>query len=625
MTQTEEPDRRRDGRGRALGLFALLGCGGMVLSACGSMPVTGDVRAVDASQAADPQVQVYAVAPRDDATPNEIVDGFLESMTSDDSEFRTTRKYLTRKAASTWRPSAFTTVLTNAPNRSDRPFRDNAPDVTEITYALTGEKVATVDAQNAYQPLAPTDYSQTLRLVKENGPEGKEWRIDFVPDGLLLGQSDFKRLYRSVDKYYFAAGRTAESSTLVADPVYLRSRTDPVTGMDTVTQAVRSLLAGPTSWLRPVVDSRFPAGTALKKGVTSLAPDERNVLKVPLNAKADGVGQSSCRMMASQVLYTLRDLTSARVEQVELQRSDGSPLCVLGRDQAEEFAPDGSSSGPDGQYFVDINGYVERIPGSTRGSGTPEAVAGPLGDGPVRMGVVGVARDEQSAAAVSQDSRALYVASIVSDGELPVPSVTSRARNPDDRLSAPSWDGLGDLWVADRDPANSRLLRLTGGTGKPQEVTVPSLAGGRIEALRMSADGVRIALLVKRHGHSTLKIGRIERHGSETEQKVSVVELRQAAPQLTDVTAMSWSGRSRLVVVGKEQGGVEQVRYVQADGSTPASGVLPGVNQVSSVAAADDEQLPLMAATVEDGIVKLSPGDNWQTVVKKGFALVYPG
>ncbi|WP_406494646.1 LpqB family beta-propeller domain-containing protein [Streptomyces sp. NBC_00846] len=617
-------DRLRDGRGRVLGLFALLGSGVVLLSACGSMPVTGDVKAVDASQPGDSQVQVYAVAPRDNATPNEVVDGFLESMTSDDSDFRTTRKYLTRKAASTWKPSAFTTVLTKAPNHNDRPFRDSDRATTDITYTLTGEKVATVDAQNAYQPLAPTDYNETLRLVKESGPEGKEWRIDLVPDGLLLGQSDFKRLYRSVDTYYFAAGRTAAQSTLVADPVYLRSRTDPVTGMDTVTQAVRSLLAGPTSWLRPVVASRFPPGTSLKN-VTSLSPDDRNVLKVPLNKKADGVGQRSCRMMAAQVLYTLRDLTSARVEQVQLQRSDGSSLCVLGADQAEEFAPDGSSSGPDSQYFVDDKGHVQRIPGSTKGGGTPEVVPGPLGNGPVRMGAVGVARDEQSAAAVSRDRKALYVSSIVSDGELPAASVTSKAHASNDRLSVPSWDGRGDLWVADRDPGNRRLMRLAGGAGKPQEVTVPSLDDDRIEALRMSADGVRIALLVTKDGHTTLKIGRIERSGPESEQQVSVVELRQAAPQLTDVTAMSWSGRSRLVVVGKEQGGVQQVRYVQADGSTPASGVLPGVNQVSSIAAADDEQLPLMAATSSDGIVKLSPGDNWQTVVKQGRSLVYPG
>lgn len=607
-------------------MSALLGCGGLLLSACSSMPVAGDVRPVGGgSQPGDSQVQVYAVAPRDNATPNEIVDGFLESMTSDDSKFMTTRKYLTRKAASTWNPSAFTTVLAKAPNRSDRPLNDSDPGVTELAYTLIGDKVATVDGQSAYQPLAPTEYNETLHLVRENGPDGKEWRIDVVPDGLLLGQSDFRRLYRSVDKYYFAAGRTAGRSTLVADPVYLRSRTDPVTGLDTVTQAVRSLLAGPTDWLRPVVRSRFPAGTKLKKGVTSLAPDDRNVLRIPLDKKADGAGQSSCRMMASQVLYTLRDLTSARIEQVQLLRSDDSQLCVLGADQAEEFAPDGSSSGPDSQYFIDAKGHVARIPGSTKGGGVPEPVSGPFGDGP-RMGEVGVARDEQSAAAVSWDRGSLYVSSVVSDGELPPPLVTSRAKKQNDRLSAPSWDGRGDLWVADRDPRRPRLLRIPGGTGEPQEVAVPSLADGRIEALRLSTDGVRIALLVAQDdGRTTLKIGRIERRGTGEPQRLSVVDLRQAAPQLTDVTAMSWSGRSRLAVVGKEEGGVQQVRYVQADGSTPSSGVLPGLNEVSSIAAADDEQLPLMAATRNDGIVKLSPGDNWQTVVKEGTSLVYPG
>lgn len=618
-------DRREGGLGRAAGVTVLIVCGALVLSACGSMPVTGDVKAVDASQPGDSQVQVYAVAPRDGATPNEVVDGFLESMTSDDSDFRTTRKYLTKEASRRWKPSAETTVLAKAPNRSDRPVHENDRTTDEVTYTLTGEQVATVDEQNAYQPLVPTDFSRTLRLVKEKTPDGSEWRIASVSDGLVLGQSDFKRLYRSVNKFYFAAGRSDAEATLVADPVYLRNRSDPATGMDTVTQAVRSLLRGPTDWLRPVVTSRFPAGTNLKKGVASLTPDDRNVLKVPLDKKADGTGQRSCRMMASQVLFTLRDLTSARVEQVELQRSDGSALCVLDADQAEEYAPDGSSGGPDSQYFVDAKGRVERIPGSTRGSGEPEPVVGPFGNGALKVSAIGVARDEQSAAALSQHNESLYVTSIAADGELPVPALTSKAADPEDRLTAPSWDGRGDLWVADRDPKNSRLLRLPHGTGKPQEVTVPSLNGSRIAGLRLSSDGVRIALLVTTDGHTTLKIGRIERLGTGDDAQVSVVDLRQAAPQLADVTAMSWSGRSRLVVVGKEQGGVQQVRYVQADGSTPSSGVLPGVNQVLAIAAADDEQLPLMADTFGDGIVKLLPGDNWQTVLKEGSALVYPG
>ncbi|MFI2783233.1 LpqB family beta-propeller domain-containing protein [Streptomyces sp. ALB3] len=620
-----DTDRRRGGHGRTVRVSVLLGCGVLVLAGCGAMPVTGDVKAVDASQPGDSQVQVYAVPPREGASPIEVVDGFLESMTSDDPDFRTTRTYLTAEAARAWQPGEGTTVLAKAPNRNGPTIRDKEQKADETTYTLTGEQVAAVDAQSSYRPLAPSEYSQTLHLVRKKAADGKqEWRIDVVPDGLVLGQSDFKRLYRSVNKYYFAAGREDDESALVADPVYVRNRTDPVTRMDTATQTVRTLLEGPSDWLRPVVDSRFPAGTALKRGVTSLAPDDQNVLKVPLNGKAGKAGQDACRMMAAQVLFTLRDLTSARVGQVELQGERG-PLCSLGADEAEDFASDNGSEGSDSQYFVDGEGRVQRIPGSTRGSGDPEPVTGPLGSGAVAMSSVGVARDEQQAAAVSANQQHLYVSSLVEESEAGAPVVTSRAKRAADRLSAPSWDGRGDLWVADRDPSDPRLLRLVDGSGEPQEVAVPGLNGGRIEALRMSADGVRIALRVSRDGLTTLHIGRVERHGSGEAEQVSVEDLRQAAPQLADVTAVSWSGRSRLVVVGKEEGGVQQVRYVQADGFASSSGVLPGVNLVTTVAAADDEQLPLMADTESDGIVKLSPGDNWQTVLKEGSSLVYPG
>ncbi|MFH9830331.1 LpqB family beta-propeller domain-containing protein [Streptomyces sp. NPDC017201] len=606
-------------------LSVLLGCGVMVLAGCGAMPVTGDVKAVDASQPGDSQVQVYAVPPREGATPMEVVDGFLESMTSDDPDFRTTRQYLTAEAGESWQPDEGITVLAKAPSRNGPTIHDKERRNTETTYALTGEQVAAVDAQSSYRPLAPSEYDQMLHLVRQKGADGKqEWRIDIVPDGLVLGQSDFKRLYRSVNKYYFAAGLTDESAALVADPVYVRNRTDPVTRMDTATQTVRTLLEGPSNWLRPVVDSRFPEGTALKSGVTSLTTDDQNVLKVPLNKKADGAGQGACRMMAAQVLFTLRDLTSARVGQVELQ-GDRGPLCSLSADEAADFASDHGSGEPDSQYFVDDEGHVQRIPGSTKGGGDPEPVIGPLGSGTVAMSAVGVARDEEQAAAVSENQQDLYVSSLTEESEPAAPVVSSTAKKAADRLSAPSWDGRGDLWVADRDPADPRLLRLAGGAGEPQEVSVPGLNGGRIEALRMSSDGVRIALRVSRDGHTTLHIGRVERHGSGDAEQVSVEDLRQAAPQLAEVTAVSWSGRSRLVVVGKEEGGVQQVRYVQADGSTSSSGVLPGVNQVTAVAAADDDQLPLMADTESDGIVKLSPGDNWQTVLKEGSSLVYPG
>ncbi|MFE0201590.1 LpqB family beta-propeller domain-containing protein, partial [[Kitasatospora] papulosa] len=242
----------------------------------------------------------------------------------------------------------------------------------------------------------------------------------------------------------------------------------------------------------------------------------------------------------------------------------------------------------------------------------------------LKIGTVAVARSLHRAAAVSQDGKSLYAASIVSDEALAAPLAQSAAPRAADRLSAPSWD-RNDLWVADRDPANPRLLRFAGGKGPVEEVTVDGLDGARIESLRVSADGVRMALLLSKDGKSTLEIGRIERHtdaaGTTT---VSVVALRAAAPRLESVTALSWAGPSRLVVVGKEAGGVQQVRYIETDGSLTPAGGLPGLNKVSAVAATEDDE-QLLVAVSDDGLVRLMPNANWQTMVEKGTWPVYPG
>jgi hypothetical protein len=614
-------DRRRNGPGLRRAT-ALLGCSGVLLAGCASMPDSGDVHPVKASQRADSQVRVYAVPPRKDASPDEIVTGFLEAMTSDDTNFDTARSYLTPEASKRWRPEESTTVLAAAPDPgAPIPGGQDAPG---MSYPLLGRHIATVDAQHAYQPVTPSEYRRTIHLSQKAGSDGKQWRIDSLPAGLLLGASDFERNYRSVNKYYFASGR----DVMVADPVYIRQRQDPVTRMDPVTQAVKALLEGPTNWLKPVVESRFPSGTGmkLKDGTTSLAFDDRNTLKVPLDDKASNVGRTQCLKMAAQILFTIKDLSSARLEHVELLRSNGSLLCVMNAGQAEGYAPDHTSGRPDYQYFVDSKQRLALIAAGASEADEPQNVVGPFGDGRLRLGTVGVARDEHKAAAVSADFSSLYVASIVSNSELDAPVLTSSGKGIDDRLSAPSWDGRGDLWVADRNPAQPELQRLARDADTPEPVKiVPGLDGARIEAVRVSADGVRIALLLTKDGSTTLRIGRVERHGGGDDPVVTVTELRRAAPQMETVTAASWAGPSRLVVVGKEAGGVQQVRYIQTDGSTVPKGILPGLNQVKAVAASDDESQPLVAYSLEDGIVRLPAGANWQTLVKKGTSPVYPG
>ncbi|WP_282697495.1 LpqB family beta-propeller domain-containing protein [Streptomyces sp. CC208A] len=591
------------------------------------MPDSGDVQAVRGANPGDAQVRVYAVAPRENANPHEIVDGFLEAMTSDDPGFATARKYLTRQAAKNWKPEQSITVLATAPDR-EQADRDADPENQGRSIPITGRKIATVDARHAYRPSSPAKYAQTIHVVEETVADGKdkEWRIDALPPGLVLGEADFLRNYRSVNTYYFASGE----NWLVADPVYIRQRQDPVTRMDPVTQTVKALLEGPTNWLRPAVDSPFPTGVGLKKDVTSLPTDDQSTLRVPLDVKGDRFGGEVCRRMAAQMLVTLGDLPSVQIDQVELQDVDNKAVCRLGAGQAAEFRAVRETGQEETPYFVDGQGRMTAlVPGGKDGVQPTKEVPGPLGKGTVPLGSVAVARGGTRAAAVSKDGSTLYVSSITTEQE-DLPAVLKSKAGPtvapENRLSQPSWDGRGDLWVADRAPGHQRLVVVPDGTGEWIEVRTPWLTEGtRVESLRVSADGVRIALLITRDGRTTLQIGRIERQDGADAQVVSVEGLQAAAPRMESVLAVSWAGPSRLVVVGREAGGVQQIRYLQTDGSTSASSVLPGLNEVNAVAAPHKETEPLIAASGNDGIVRLLPGANWQPLVKAGTAPVYPG
>ncbi|MGW2768057.1 LpqB family beta-propeller domain-containing protein [Streptomyces sp. NPDC001275] len=594
-------------------------CGVVLLAGCASMPDSGDLRDVESTPRQDSQLRVFAMPPPEDAQPREIVQGFLEALTSDDPQYATARQYLTGTASEHWRPEQSTTVLAGDINVDRTPGHDTSRDSSDdYAFTLTGDKVALVDVQQSYTPMRGT-YSQPVHLTRDK--KSGQWRIDVLPPGVVMGQSDFQRNYMSVNKYYFASNTWADSATsatAVADPVFVRRR------VDAMTQVVRSLLSGPTGWLEPAVSSSFPAGTELRRGVTSLAPDDQNRLTVPLNEKASGVGREKCREMATQLLFTLQNLTPT-VDTVTLQRADGGTLCSLEEDQTEAVAMRVSVKGPDNLYFVDDKQRLVRIgEGGTATSAEP--VPGALGEGVQKLKAAAVSWDERTAAGVGDDGKSLFVGSLVAGGALDAPVLQSQGKVEGDRLTVPSWDARGDLWVADRDPARPRLVVLEQGGGQPLDVRVPGLKG-RVDAVRVAADGVRIALVVRaENGSRSLLIGRIERDDKAGDRPVvSVRELRSAAPELENVTAMSWAGDSRLVVAGREHGGVQTMRYVQVDGSTPEGPPPAALTGVQSIAAAEDDRSPLVAYSSEDGIVRLSSGAQWQKVIKDGLAPVYPG
>ncbi|MFE0760727.1 LpqB family beta-propeller domain-containing protein [Streptomyces smyrnaeus] len=621
MRAAEGRMKRNGGALRRQRALVVLAACGTLLAGCASMPDGGKVKHVTSSHRTDgdSQVRVYSVSPQKGEAPTQIVRGFLEATTSDEATFPTAREYLTRSLARRWDPFASTTVLSDGPSVRKAPRRSTAVE-DGYSVEVSGSRMAEVDSKHAYSP-SKGDYSEVFHLTKVDG----EWRIDEMPDGLVLGESDFQRIYRPINTYYYARlGPDAESITdgqnvLVADPVYLRRRIDPVT------KTVSALLQGPSGWIDPVVTSSFPRGTRLAPK-EHLSVDDSGVLRVRLNSRGAAAEGKRCVRMAAQVLYSVQDQASAKVSKVELVGPKDRAMCAQTREQVAAYQPGRLNGSAKNAYFIDENHRVAAF----RGKGEPpRPVEGPLGRGQVEMGSVAVNRIESEGAAVSRGRRGLYVASLEGSSAataLGDPVLTSKAKRENDRLTAPSWDGLGDLWVADRDPDNPRLLRLRGGKERPDEVRVPDLdKGERIESLRISSDGVRIALLVReRDGHTSLQLGRVVRRGTTKEPQVTVEQLRPVAPQLVDVSAASWAGGSRLVVVGRESGSVQQLQYMETDGSVSDQPTLPGITDVTGVAASEDESKPLLADS-EDGIVRLPPDANWRMLTETGSAPAYPG
>ncbi|WP_225844379.1 LpqB family beta-propeller domain-containing protein [Streptomyces sp. HPF1205] len=592
----------------------------VLLAGCASMPSSGEVRKVGDGQRQDSgpsQTRVFGLPPHAGESAPDIVNGFLEATTGDETDFATAKKYLTAEAAASWNPYAKITV-----------YAGGEPDTKEDTgisrkdgwvrVNLSGQEAAVVDVQHAYRP-AQGSFETSFHLSRVKN----EWRIDELADGLVMSLSNFQRLYHSVDMYYFAdvgtdaqrAGGTAEP--LVADPVYLRNDSDPLV------PTVSALLAGPTEWLDPVVSTAVPRQARLydKGDDHGVTLDDSQHLKVRLDHAADGLGGQQCVRFAAQLFATVHEEASPKLASAEVDHADGSTACVMTAAQAQQYGPPKTSGTPAREYYITSDAQHQLV--SVTGEDTKAyPVPGPFGTGKADLDAVAVRQDEREAAAVRANGKSLVVGSLVDGGSFGAPVLTSHAQDTkNDGLSAPSWDGFGDLWVADRNPAARQLLMLRGGTGQPSEVAVPGLTG-RIESLRVASDGVLIALVVKQGDSSTLELGRIARGGTLDDPQFAVTGLRTLTPPDEKVTSVSWAGSSRLVVLGGVMGGVQQIQYVNTDGSAGAA--LPGVSEAASVAASEDQSRPLLASY--NGYVYRLPADvAWKQLLPKGTSPVYPG
>ena len=570
---------RTRSRFQALGALAT----GLVLAGCATMPSTGAPPAQPVSGAntqAAQQVVVVAEPPKATDLPNQLVSSFLDDLVSDEQNYDTAKQFLTTAAAKVWNPQQQVTVLQQV-----TATLDGDPTATRAKIKVSGSLVATLNSRHAYVPAGNVkNYNHEFTLLK--GPQG--WRIDTPPNGIILNEVDFARIYEPVNLYFPVArpngvgSSTSSPSALVADPIYVRSHIDPLT------DAANALLGGPSDWLRPAVSTSFPPASSLGRGRVNIGGDAGgNGVSIQLvgamGAKVEN--RFTCDRMAAQLYFTLSEIPTQQAQQsgqkidsVSLfRKGDGNVACRAVSDS--RYSPFDSMSGTTGgptSYFVGPTGRLEGLDvGQSKPS--PKPVTGALA--PASIGhIAGFAVAPGSSgkvAVLSSNQRDLYVSTLTQATAPAHPTLSSAVTG---GLSSPSWDGLGTLWVADTNPAAPAVHAVVGS----KLVTVPvNGLQGTVTGVRVAADGARIALTVRNGADDSVQVGRIEQSGTAAAPVLTVDGLQPVTPAaLTSVKSVSWFDGDSLIVLGQSVGTAPGLSTWEVDGSS----VLVGDGQVLSPA-----------------------------------------
>src|SRR4051812_4353931 len=231
-------------------------------AACAEIPTSGDVESGSQVQTSenDPLIRVIPRPPLPGATPAEVVQGFLNASASFADDHAVARLYMTPEASERWDPAREVTV-----------FNETAGvDLTRKgrkRVQLQAEQTATINKGGALSPRNNVSITRSFVLERQEN----NWRIARAPQGLLLSEVDVARSYRAFDVFFLNDLQTR----LVPDPVFI-----PLERQGTATSLTDAVLAGPTAWLRPAVDSAIPDGTSL---VVDAVPIENGVALVDLS------------------------------------------------------------------------------------------------------------------------------------------------------------------------------------------------------------------------------------------------------------------------------------------------------------------------------------------------------
>ena len=502
-----------------------------LLTGCIQMPTSGPVVESQVSTEVDdaPGISFDPRPPRPGESASEIVGGFLEAMKATPIRTTVARQFLSQAAQEAWAPEE--QIITYA--------ELGDPEGSSSSVRLQMTDVNLYDARGTWdRTLAARELG--LGLVQESG----EWRIDQLPDALIVPDSWFEDWYQRVSLYFF----DPTSEVLVPEPVFAPR------GEQLASALVRGLLTPPDEDSSRVSRTYFPPGTT--HGL-SVPISTAGIAEVSLTGDPDAVDEETAQRMLAQLVWTLRQ--EPRIRAVELSvggRTFGSTggSTQVNLDVGSAYAPNGVRS--TGELFALSNGLL------VRGTlGAFEETLGPLGQVDLGLRHIGVDIAGSRVAAVSDDGTEVRLAQVEAlDSQ--VETVVDGAVD----LQAPVWDHRDRMWVLDRNGDRARVLLVV--DGRAREVTVPGVTRRPVQEILVSRDGSRLIAVVRGRQVDRVLASRIQY--DDTGRVLSLTppqELSLPLEGAARIRDVGWRSPTTVSVLSDITDDFSQVRTFSVDGS----------------------------------------------------------
>jgi hypothetical protein len=561
------------------------------LAGCVSLPTGGRVSDTGSpgSNGSEQVVQLVPRPPGRNWGPEEIVMGFLAasgSMLSGGSSSRSVlnsralavaQDYLTPSYRKRWLPNPLSlTVIDSSLAGLSISAQKVAPPPNRVpakivyvtsNHVETLQRVGQIPIGNiVVSPGKTFDFS----LYQISG----QWRIDSLPNRLLLTQPDFLRDYQPRDLYFLAKGNP---SHLVPYPVFMPAQAQTQAGAQELANDLLESVqngangAGPPGWLNEATTTAFPAGA--KIGGVEVSDVKATVyLDLPASAKPT---DSQVDEMEAQLVWTLTSSPYGGASGV------GSVQLVIRHGRSELLLPGSFTSwvpsvGGGPLYFQSLGAlgqpviYTRGRSGSTRmptpaGLGTglfTDIAVPPAGTGPALLGAC--------------RGNVIYLAPLRYRAHVIKQTLPSRC-------TSLSWDDNGNLWVTSGITVymlESAALLSGAQVGPSREKVTSSLelpAHDTVSSFHVAPDGVRAAMIVRSRTGSKVFVAAISTYAGHHFLALSKSTL-QVGSEIADPMALAWQNPDDLLVLGSAvSGGSRYLFQVPLNGapSVPSSVAVP--------------------------------------------------